>query len=47
MLLFLFFALLGIWLAGWLAFHIAGALIHLVLVFAVIAIVVHLVRRLV
>ena len=47
MLLFLFFALVGIWLVGWLAFHLAGALIHLVLVFAVIAIVVHLIRRLV
>lgn len=38
--------ILGIlWLLGWLVFHIAGGLIHLLLVIAVIAIVVHFARR--
>jgi putative effector of murein hydrolase LrgA (UPF0299 family) len=36
--LFLFFILIGIWLVLWLAFHIAGALIHLLLIVAVIAV---------
>ncbi|MDB5686340.1 MAG: family rane protein [Rhizorhabdus sp.] len=35
--------LVVLWLAGFLAFHVAGGLIHLLLVLAVIAIVVHLV----
>jgi hypothetical protein len=36
--------LLVLWLLGFFAFHIAGGLIHLLLVLAVIAIVVHFVR---
>ena len=43
--LILFFVLLGVWLMGWLAFHIAGGLIHLLLIIAVISLVVHLFRR--
>lgn len=35
--------LIILWLGGFFAFHIAGGLIHLLLVLAVIAIVVHLV----
>jgi len=33
-----------LWALGFLAFHVAGGLIHLLLVLAVIALVVHLVR---
>ena len=45
--IFLTLALLffGIWLVSWVAFHIAGGLIHLLLVVGVIALVVHFVRR--
>lgn len=43
--LILFFVLLGVWLMGWLAFHVAGGLIHLLLIIAVISLVVHLFRR--
>lgn len=42
--LMLFFVLLGIWMVGWIAFHVAGGLIHLLLVIAVISLIVHLVR---
>jgi hypothetical protein len=42
--LVLFFILLAVWLVGWFAFHIAGGAIHLLLVVAVIALVVHLFR---
>ena len=42
--LILFFVLAGVWLLSWLAFHIAGGMIHLLLVIAVICLVVHLVR---
>jgi hypothetical protein len=42
--LILFFMLLGAWLILWAAFHIAGGLIHLLLVIAVIALILHLVR---
>jgi hypothetical protein len=42
--LFLFFFLMAIWLVAWLAFHIAGGLIHLLLVVAVIALIVHVLR---
>ncbi|HTX38108.1 MAG TPA: lmo0937 family membrane protein [Bryobacteraceae bacterium] len=45
MFLFLFIVLLGLWLLGWIVFHVASGLIHLLLLFAVIAIVVHLIRR--
>ena len=36
--------LLVAWLLGWLAFHVAGGLIHLLLVVAVISLVVHFMR---
>jgi hypothetical protein len=42
--LVLFFILLGVWGVGWLAFHIAGGMIHLLLVLAVIFLVIHLFR---
>ena len=42
MLLALFFILLVLWALGFLAFHVAGGLIHLLLIIAVIALVVHL-----
>jgi hypothetical protein len=43
--LVLFFILLASWAGAFLVFHIAGGLIHLLLLFAVIALIVHLVRR--
>jgi Family of unknown function (DUF5670) len=42
--LVLFFILLGVWLVGWFAFHIAGGAIHLLLLVAVVALVIHLFR---
>jgi hypothetical protein len=44
MFLTLFVILLILWLGGFLVFHIAGALVHLLLLIAVIALVIHLVR---
>jgi hypothetical protein len=44
MFLVLFFVLLVLWLLGFVAFHVASGLIHLLLLFAVISIVIHLVR---
>jgi hypothetical protein len=44
MFLALFFILLVMWLLGFAAFHVAGGLIHLLLVIAVISLVVHLFR---
>ena len=44
MLMILFIILLIAWLGGFLVFKIAGGLIHLLLVIAVIALVVHLMR---
>ena len=41
----LFFVLLIGWLLAWVAFHVAGGLIHLLIVFAVIALILHFVRR--
>jgi hypothetical protein len=41
--LILFFLLAGIWLFGWVAFHVAGGLIHLLLVLALIFLVLHFV----
>ena len=38
----LFFA---VWLFAWLAFHIAGGLIHILLVIGIVALVIHFVRR--
>jgi hypothetical protein len=40
----LFFVLIAAWLLFWLAFHVAGGLVHLLLVFAVIALIIHFVR---
>lgn len=45
MLLALFVILLVLWLLGFFAFHVAGGLIHILLVIAVIALVVHFIRR--
>lgn len=42
--LVIFFVLLVIWLLGWTAFHVAGGLIHLLLIVAVIALILHFVR---
>jgi hypothetical protein len=44
MFLALFVILLVLWLLGFLAFHVAGGLIHLLLIVAVIFLVVHLFR---
>jgi hypothetical protein len=41
--LILFFVLLVTWILAWGAFHIAGGLIHLLLIVAVISLVLHLV----
>jgi hypothetical protein len=40
----LFVILLVMWLLGFFAFHVAGSLIHLLLIIAVISLVVHFVR---
>jgi len=40
----LFVVLLVAWLLGWAAFHVAGGLIHLLLIVAVISLIVHFVR---
>ena len=40
----LFFVLLILWLVFWLALHAAGGLVHLLIVFAVIALILHFVR---
>ena len=42
MLIGLFFILLVMWAMGFFAFHVAGALIHLLLLFALISLVMHL-----
>ena len=44
MFLTLFFVLLVLWMLGFFAFHVAGGLIHLLLIVAVIALVLHLFR---
>ena len=41
----LFAVLLVLWLLGVFAFHVAGGLIHLMLIFAVISLVLHFFRR--
>lgn len=43
--LVLFFVFLGIWIVGWLAFHVAGGLIHILLAVALISLVMHLFSR--
>ncbi|NDQ56672.1 MAG: lmo0937 family membrane protein [Acidipila sp.] len=45
MFLILFLALLVAWFTGWIMFHVAGALIHLLLIVAVVSLVLHFVRR--
>jgi uncharacterized membrane protein (DUF485 family) len=40
----LFVVLLLAWLLGWVGFHIAGGLIHLLLIVAFIALILHFVR---
>lgn len=40
----LFIVLLAAWILGWGVFHVAGALIHLLLILAVIALILHFVR---
>jgi hypothetical protein len=42
--LILFLVLLGTWAMAWLAFHVAGGLIHILLILALISLVVHLFR---
>jgi hypothetical protein len=42
--LVLFFMLLGIWGVSWLAFHVAGGMIHLLLIVAVIFLILHVLR---
>ena len=44
MFMVLFFVLLVMWLLGFAAFHVAGGLIHLLLILAVISIIVHFFR---
>jgi hypothetical protein len=44
MFLALFVILLVMWMLGLFAFHVAGGLIHLLLIIAVISLVVHFVR---
>jgi len=45
MFLALFAIFLVFWLLGFLAFHIAGGLIHILLIVALISLVVHFLRR--
>lgn len=42
--LILFFMLLGVWLVMWAGLHLAGGAIHLLLIIAAIALVLHLFR---
>ena len=42
--IFLFFVLLVLWLIFWAALHVTGGLVHLLIVFAVIALILHFVR---
>jgi hypothetical protein len=42
--LILFFMLIGVWLVMWIGFHLVGGAIHLLLVIAAVALVVHLFR---
>jgi hypothetical protein len=44
MLITVFVVLLVLWLLGFAAFHVAGGLIHLLLVIAVIVLILHFVR---
>ena len=40
----LFIVLLAVWVLGWFAFHVAGGLIHILLIVAVISLIVHFAR---
>ena len=42
--LILFFVLIGVWFVMWIGLHLAGGAIHLLLIIAVIALVLHLFR---
>jgi uncharacterized membrane protein len=42
--LMLFFVLIGVWLVMWIGLHIAGGMIHLLLIIAAISLVLHLFR---
>ncbi len=42
--LIVFFFLAVVWVLAWAAFHVAGGMIHLILVLAVISLVIHLFR---
>ncbi|MGA3187852.1 MAG: lmo0937 family membrane protein [Bryobacteraceae bacterium] len=42
--LVLFFFFVAVWAVSWFAFHVAGGLIHLLLIVAVISLVLHLFR---
>ena len=42
--LILFAVLMAAWLIGWLMFHVASALIHMLLLFAVVSFILHFVR---
>ncbi len=44
MFLILFVVLLVAWLMGWVGFHVAGGLVHLLLIVAVVALILHFVR---
>jgi hypothetical protein len=44
MFMVLFLVLLVMWVLGFAAFHVAGGLIHLLLILAVISIILHFVR---
>ncbi len=44
MFLALFVVLLVAWILGWAAFHVAGALIHILLIVALISLILHFVR---
>ena len=44
MFLILFIVLAVAWVLGWAAFHVAGGLLHLLLVVALISLVVHFMR---
>ena len=42
--LILFIVLFVAWVLGWFAFHVAGGLIHILLIVAVISLIVHFAR---
>ncbi len=44
MFMILFVVLAVAWVLGWGAFHVAGALIHLLLIIALVSLIVHFVR---